>query len=105
VVTFVIGDSCLDVKNQSCVPVCPVDCIYEGDRMLYINPVECVDCGACERTCPEMAISYAKDLPVDQRHFARINREVFATIGNPFGARRHGPLGFDHPEIEPGTAP
>ena len=47
-VTYVIGLPCVDVKDRACVEECPVDCIYEGERSLYIHPEECVDCGACE---------------------------------------------------------
>ena len=53
--TFVITQPCIDEMDQSCVDVCPVDCIHfeEGaDRMLYIDPVECIDCGACVDPCP-----------------------------------------------------
>ena len=46
--TYVIALPCVDVKDKACIEECPVDCIYEGDRMLYIHPDECVDCGACE---------------------------------------------------------
>jgi ferredoxin len=47
-VTYVITEPCIDLKDRSCIEECPVDCIYEGDRMLYIHPDECVDCGACD---------------------------------------------------------
>jgi NAD-dependent dihydropyrimidine dehydrogenase PreA subunit len=53
--TYVITSPCIDTTDQSCVDVCPVDCIHfeEGtDKMLYINPDECIDCGACEPACP-----------------------------------------------------
>ena len=46
--TYVIGEACVDVLDRACVEECPVDCIYEGERMLYIHPDERVDCGACE---------------------------------------------------------
>ena len=46
--TYTICEPCIDVKDRACVDECPVDCIYEGGRMLYIQPDECVDCGACE---------------------------------------------------------
>src|SRR5688572_6871970 len=46
--TYTIAEPCIDVKDKACVEECPVDCIYEGERMLYIQPDECVDCGACE---------------------------------------------------------
>jgi NAD-dependent dihydropyrimidine dehydrogenase PreA subunit len=57
--TYVIAEPCVDVMDQACVAVCPVDCIHfdEGtDRILYIDPNECIDCGACEPECPVTAI-------------------------------------------------
>ena len=54
---YVIAEPCIDVMDKSCVDECPVDCIYEGSRKLYISPVECIDCGACEPVCPVEAIS------------------------------------------------
>ena len=53
---YVIAEPCVDVKDKACVEVCPVDCIYEGETMLYIHPEECIDCGACEPVCPVKAI-------------------------------------------------
>ncbi len=44
---YVIAEPCINVKDKACVEVCPVDCIYEGETMLYIHPDECIDCGAC----------------------------------------------------------
>jgi len=55
-VTYIITEPCIDVKDRSCVEVCPVDCIHESDRMLVIDPEECIDCGACEPECPWQAI-------------------------------------------------
>ena len=75
--TYVITQPCIDVMDKSCVDVCPVDCIHyeEGtDRKLYIDPDECIDCGACEPACPVSAIFAEDDLPEDQRHFTEINR-------------------------------
>ena len=60
--TYVIGEPCIDVLDRACVEECPVDCIYEGARSLYIHPDECVDCGACEPVCPVEAIYYEDDL-------------------------------------------
>ena len=96
---YVISQPCIDVMDMSCVEVCPVDCIYEGARMLYIQPDECVDCGACEPACPESAIFYEGELPDETAHFERINAEFFAELGSPGGARKVGPVGTDHPEI------
>jgi ferredoxin len=54
--TFVVTDSCIRCKYTDCVDVCPVDCFYEGENMLVINPDECIDCGICEPECPAEAI-------------------------------------------------
>ena len=74
--TFVITQACIEVRDQSCVEVCPVDCIQfeDGpDRMLYIEPVTCIDCGACEPACPVTAIYAEADVPDDQAYFAEVN--------------------------------
>ena len=60
---YVIAEPCVDVKDKACVEVCPVDCIYEGETMLYIHPEECIDCGACEPVCPVKAIFVDDELP------------------------------------------
>lgn len=73
---YIITSPCIDVQDQACVEVCPVDCIHfdEGDdRMLYINPDECIDCGACEPACPVSAIFAEDDVPGDQDAFKEIN--------------------------------
>lgn len=54
--TFVVKDNCIACKYTDCVEVCPVDCFYEGENMLVINPDECIDCGVCEPECPIEAI-------------------------------------------------
>ena len=54
---YVVGEPCVDCKYGDCVDVCPVECFYEGDDMLYINPEECIDCTACEPVCPVLAIT------------------------------------------------
>ena len=73
--TFVITSACIDVKDQSCVAVCPVDCIYvEGeDRMCYIHPIECINCAVCVEACPVAAISEEKDLTAGSEPFAQVN--------------------------------
>jgi NAD-dependent dihydropyrimidine dehydrogenase PreA subunit len=74
--TYVITTPCIDVQDQACVEVCPVDCIHfdEGeDRMLYINPDECIDCGACEPACPVTAIFAEDDVPAEESVFKAIN--------------------------------
>ena len=54
--TFVVTDACIKCKYTDCVEVCPVDCFYEGENMLVINPDECIDCGVCTPECPVEAI-------------------------------------------------
>ena len=75
--TYVISEPCIDVKDKSCIEECPVDCIYEGDRMLYIHPDECVDCGACEPVCPVEAIFYEDDVPAQWKDFTAANAAFF----------------------------
>src|ERR687883_481150 len=75
--TYVIAEPCIDVKNQSCVDVCPVSCIYIGDetadRMLYINPDECIECGACEPECPVTAIFHDSAVPEEWAEFTELD--------------------------------
>lgn len=74
--TFVITQPCIDTRDQACVEVCPVDCIHfeeSEDRMLYINPAECIDCGACQPACPVSAIFPEADVPADQAAYTPIN--------------------------------
>ena len=50
--TYIVTDACVKCKFMDCVEVCPVDCFYEGENFLAINPDECIDCGVCEPECP-----------------------------------------------------
>ena len=72
--TYVIASGCIDVKDRACVKCCPVDCIYEGGRTLYIHPDECISCGICVSVCPTEAIHDAQELPPHEAVFAAINR-------------------------------
>ena len=74
--TYVIAEPCIDVLDISCVSVCPVDCIHyeEGvDRKLFIDPNECIDCGACEPECPVEAIFPEDALPDKWEPFVKVN--------------------------------
>jgi NAD-dependent dihydropyrimidine dehydrogenase PreA subunit len=77
--TYVITEPCIDVKDKSCIEVCPVDCIISADedRMLYIDPDECIDCGACVDPCPVDAIYAEEDVPEQWSAFTEINRAYF----------------------------
>ena len=70
--TYVVTESCIKCKYTDCVEVCPVDCFYEGENMLVINPDECIDCGVCEPECPIEAI---KPETEDNIEWQEINRE------------------------------
>lgn len=96
---FVISEGCVDVKDKTCLDNCPVDCIYEGDRMVYIHPDECIDCGACEPICPQNAIYYEPDLPEQQRRFAVINAEFFGAVGSPGSSAGADYTDRDHPDV------
>jgi ferredoxin len=72
-VAYVIAEPCIDVKDKTCIEVCPVDCIYETERMLVIDPVECIDCAACEPECPVEAIYPEAALPERWLPFAAVN--------------------------------
>jgi NAD-dependent dihydropyrimidine dehydrogenase PreA subunit len=105
--TYVISSACVDVMHKSCVQECPVDCIYEGARSLYINPDECVDCGACKLACEAGAIVYETDLPDDEQQHLADNAAFFSAtlpgrdqpLGTPGGASALGPVGVDTPLV------
>ena len=97
--TYVIALPCVDLLDKTCIDECPVDCIYEGERMLYIHPDECVDCGACEPVCPVEAISFEADVPAQWKDFYAVNVEFFQNIGSPGGASRVGKIHMDHPLV------
>ena len=95
--TYIIAQPCVDLKDKACVDECPVDCIYEGGRMLYIHPDECVDCGACEPVCPVEAIYYEDDVPEEWQGYTAANAEFFADMdkNDVGGAAKHGPFAKD----------
>ena len=105
--TYVIGQPCVDVTDRACVDECPVDCIYEGSRSLYIHPDECIDCGACEPVCPVEAIYYEDDLPDNLQPYLADNDAFFtqvlpgrdAPLASPGGAAKLGALGVDTPLV------
>jgi NAD-dependent dihydropyrimidine dehydrogenase PreA subunit len=106
-VTYTIAEPCVDVVDRACVDECPVDCIYEGQRALYIHPDECVDCGACEPVCPVEAIFYEDDVPQKWSAYTADNAAFFtetlpgrdAPVGSPGGASKLGAVGVDTPLV------
>src|SRR5512139_4072396 len=105
--TYVIGSACVDVMEKSCVQECPADCIYEGARSLYINPDECVDCGACKLACRVGAIEYETDLADAEMVHLADNAAFFEMVlpgrdeplGSPGGAHAVGRVGVDTPLV------
>lgn len=69
---FIVDDNCIKCKYTDCVEVCPVDCFYEGENMLVINPDECIDCGVCEPECPAGAIHPESE---DNAKWLELNRK------------------------------
>lgn len=78
---FVVTEACVNEKNKSCIEVCPVDCIYTEsdalDKMVFIDPDECIDCGACESACPVNAIYEDVEVPEESHEFVGLNRRWF----------------------------
>ena len=99
--TYVIGPPCIDIKDAACVAECPVDCIYVGGRMLYIQPDECIDCGACEPVCPVEAIYPETFLPAEYQAFTEVNADFFhiTGLGMPGGAAHVDAVEADHPVV------
>ena len=71
--TYIISEPCIDIKDRSCVDVCPVDCIHEAGRILVIDPEECIDCDACVPECPVEAIFPESAVPEQWQPFVEIN--------------------------------
>jgi NAD-dependent dihydropyrimidine dehydrogenase PreA subunit len=82
---YVIAEPCIGVKDTACVDACPVDCIhprkdaadFESATQLYIDPIECIDCGACVPVCPVSAIFALDDLPEKWADFTEVNAKHF----------------------------
>jgi ferredoxin len=101
--TYVIASACIDVKDGACQDVCPVESIYRGGRMMYIQPGECIDCGLCLSVCPVEAIYAEEDLPESERAFGLVNAEFFGPDvtgwGSPGGADARHVTALDHPLV------
>ena len=76
--THVVCEPCRDCKYTDCVVVCPVSCFHEGDRMLYIDPEECIDCEACVPECPVEAIFLDHNVPSEWESYVQLNAEMAA---------------------------
>lgn len=82
---YIITELCIGTKDSACVDVCPVDCIhprkdeadFEAEKMLYIHPDECIDCGACVPACPVEAIFALDEVPEKSKAYIEINAKHF----------------------------
>jgi ferredoxin len=101
--TYVITSPCIDVKDGACQDVCPVECIYEGGRMMYIQPDECINCGLCLSVCPVEAIFEDDATPAHEAAFKAANAEFFGPTvtgwGAPGGAAPAFVSAADHPLV------
>ena len=101
--TYVVTSTCIDVKDGACQKVCPVECIYEGGRMMYIQPEECINCGVCLSICPVQAIYEESDVPAAEAAFIAANAEFFGPAvtswGEPGGVAPKFVTDRDHPLI------
>jgi NAD-dependent dihydropyrimidine dehydrogenase PreA subunit len=87
-VTYVIAEPCIGTKDNSCVQVCPVDCIhptseesgFDASEQLFIDPEECIDCGACVSECPVEAIFAEEELPDEWGKFTELNAAYYRNL-------------------------
>ncbi len=73
--THVVAQPCVGCRYTDCVVVCPVECFYEGEKMLYIHPDECIDCEACVPECPVEAIFHEDNLPDEWKDYLQLNAD------------------------------
>ena len=81
--TYIVKDECIKCKLTDCVEVCPVDCFYEGENMLVINPDECIDCGVCEPECPiDAIVADTEESTQDKEKWLLLNKKFSAIWAN-----------------------
>jgi ferredoxin len=89
---FVVCEPCQNCKYTDCVVVCPCDCFYEDEQMLYIDPQDCIDCGACAPECPVSAIYPDVGVPPAWTQYIELNltrtRELIAADTGPITEKR-----------------
>jgi ferredoxin len=72
---YVVCAPCRDCKYTDCVVVCPDECFYQDEEMLYIDPDDCIDCGACVPECPVEAIFAEDAVPPQWTSYVQLNRD------------------------------
>ena len=91
--THVVAEPCFNCKYTDCVTVCPVECFYEGEAMLFIHPEECIDCEACVPECPPAAIFHQDNLPAEWADYTALNAEMSTAADLPNITERKDPMG------------
>src|SRR5438034_11797398 len=93
---YVIAAPCYTTKDKACVPACHVESSYEGAKMLYSQPEDCIDCGASVEPCPVQAIFPANELPEKWKFYIEVNKNFFpekdeakAWTGQPFPEEKY----------------
>lgn len=87
---FVVTEPCFGCKYTDCVTVCPCDCFHEGESMLFIDPIDCIDCEACVAECPVEAIYHEDNVPEEWQEYIELNAEMSKTC--PSITERKPPL-------------
>lgn len=82
--TYIVGEPCVTCKYGDCVDVCPVDCFYQDDNMLYINPDECIDCDACVPECPVDAIFPEEEDPIYDETNCKHDKQYYTDLNYKF---------------------
>jgi ferredoxin len=102
---YVVNDSCIKCKHLDCVEVCPVDCFYEGENMLVINPDECIDCDMCEPMCPVEAIlpDIDSDSP-EHKYWLEFNKKYSTEMNWPV-ITKNGDPDSEHEKYHPDNFP
>ncbi len=93
---FVVCEPCRDCKYTDCVAVCPMECFYQDEKMLYIDPADCIDCEACVPECPVEAIFHDSNVPAQWVSFIQINAErvgVLKPLGGQITERQEPKVG------------
>jgi ferredoxin len=84
-VPYVVTEPCANCKYTDCVVVCPTECFYGDETMLYIDPDDCIDCGGCVSECPVSAIFRDVDVPSPWESYIRLNADRVKVL-KPAGA-------------------
>ncbi len=87
--THVVTQPCVGCRYTDCVVVCPVECFYEGEKMLYIHPEECIDCEACVPECPVEAIFHEDNVPDEWKEYIQLNAEKAPRAKSLLRRRNH----------------